>query len=151
MDIQNINALSQSAKISRQNSTDSHSTEFQTYLDAFSEKPVHNDSNPVKPSGNIHEVQTVQFVNMVSPREAVAEKVGSVLDLFERYSQDLKNPNKTLKDIEPALLTMKHAADNLNKDKNVQGEKSHSLTQLINNLQVAASVEYFKFQRGDYI
>jgi hypothetical protein len=150
MDIQNINTLTQSAKTSRQNSTQTQVKEFQDYLESFSEKSI-SDKSHVKPSGNIQEVQPIPFVNMTSPEKEFVEKVGSVLDLFENYALNLSNPNKTLKDIEPTLFNMKQAADRLNKENVLNEMKENSLSQLVNNIQVAASVEYFKFQRGDYI
>jgi hypothetical protein len=150
MDIQNINTINQSAKTSRQNSTQAQVKEFQDYLDAFSEKTIADDTSPVKPAGNIQNVQPIPFVNMTSPQKEIVEKVGSVLGLFETYAMNLRNPDKTLKDIEPALLRMKHAADRLNKETLLHEDRG-SLSQLVNNLQVTASVEYFKFQRGDYI
>jgi len=151
MDIQNINALTQSAKISRQNAAQVQVKEFQEYLDAFSEKTTASEPSPKKPSGNIQKVQPIPFVNMASPQKEMVEKVGSVLDLFETYALNLKDPNKTLKDIEPALLNMKQAADSLYKEDFLHADKGNHLSQLVNNLQVTASVEYFKFQRGDYV
>jgi len=151
MDIQNINSLGQSAKITRQESVQSQAKEFQDYLDSFSEKTVAAHSSHVKPSGNIQDVQPVPFVKMTSPQREIVEKVDSVLDLLDTYVLNLKNPNKTLKDIEPALLDMKQAADRLYKEHHLHEDKGSHLTQLVNNLQVTASVEYIKFQRGDYI
>jgi len=149
MDIQNINTFNQSAKISRQNTTQAQVKDFQDYLDAFAEKTIADDRSPVKPSGNIQNVQPIPFVNITSPQKEMVEKVGSVLGLFETYAHNLRNPDKTLKDIEPALLNMKQAADKLYKDNLLHEDRG--LSQLVNNIQVTASVEYFKFQRGDYI
>jgi len=151
MDIQNINAVTQSAKTSGQNIAQAQVKEFQDYLDAFSEKTIADDTSQIKQSGNIQDVQPIPFVNMTSPQKEMVEKVGSVLDLFETYALNLNNPNKTLKDIEPALLHMKQAADRLNSENILHKDKGSSLSQLVNNIQVTASVEYFKFQRGDYI
>jgi hypothetical protein len=151
MDIQNINALTQAAKTSRQNSAQAQVKEFQEYLDAFSEKTKTSETSQLKPSGNIQNVQPMPFVNMASPQKEMVEKMGSVLDLFETYALNLSDPNKTLKDIEPTLLNMKQAADSLYKENFLHSDKGNQLSQLVNNLQVTASVEYFKFQRGDYI
>ncbi|MBF0450764.1 MAG: hypothetical protein HQK75_08695 [Candidatus Magnetomorum sp.] len=150
MNIQNINAVSQPEKSTRQKSTDAHSTEFQSYLDAFSEKIQDNPVN-VKPSGNVCSVQTVPFIKMPEPHKEMVAKVNSVLDLFETYSNDLHDSNKTLKEIEPVLLNMKQATEKLYKENALNAEAGNTLSQLINNLQVTASVEYFKFQRGDYL
>jgi hypothetical protein len=151
MDIQNINALTQSAKISRQNGTQTQVKEFQDYLDAFSEKSIADDTSHVKTCGNIKDVQPIPFVNMPSPQKEMVEKVDLVLDLFETYAQNLSNPSKSLKEIEPALLNMKQAAERLSKENLFHENKGSDLSQLVNNIQVTASVEYFKFQRGDYI
>jgi len=151
MDIQNINILSQPAKTSRQNTTQAQVKEFQDYLNDFSEKAITDEKSHVKPSGNIQDVQPIPFVNMTSPQQEMVEKVGSVLDLFETYAMNLRNPNKTLKEIEPELLNMKQAAERLYTENVLHENKSSNLSQLVNNIQVAASVEYFKFHRGDYI
>ena len=150
MDIQNINALAQSAKTSRQNSTQTQVKEFQDILESFSEKTI-SEKPLVKPRESIQDVQPIQYVNMASSQDEIVEKVGSVLELFENYAQNLSNPNKTLKDIEPALLNMKQAADKLYKVNVFNEDRGDKLSQLVNNIQVTASVEYFKFQRGDYI
>jgi len=150
MDIQNINALTQSAKSTRQKSTDDACpSQFQTYLDQFSGKSVQENAPKAQSPGNISNVQPIPFINITTPQQEMAEKVDSVLDLLDTYSQDLKNPNKTLKEIEPALLNMKQAAEKLYNEH--QEGNSQELTQFISQLHMTASVEYFKFQRGDYI
>jgi hypothetical protein len=150
MDIQNINSAVQSAKTTRQETTDSQSAGFQSYLDAFSEK-IQNEPSSIKPYPQVCNVQEVPFINIQSQNGEMFDKVHSVLNLFEDYSKDLQNPNKTLKEIEPALMNMKQAAEKLYKENALNAEANQSLSQMINNLQVTASVEYFKFQRGDYI
>ncbi|KPA09044.1 hypothetical protein MHK_010734 [Candidatus Magnetomorum sp. HK-1] len=151
MEIQNINTISQSAKTTRQKSTDENQTDFQSCLDACNNKIQDKSTADVQISGNVCNIQTIPFMNITSPQKEMAEKVSSVLDLFEVYSQDLQNPNKTLKEIEPTLLNMKQAAERLHKENTLSGETGSSISQFINNLQVTASVEYFKFQRGDYL
>jgi DNA-binding ferritin-like protein len=149
MDIQNINALTESAKTSRQNTTQTQVKEFQDYLDAFSEKSIAEDTSPARTCGNIKDVQPIPFVNMTSPQKEMVEKVDSVLNLFETYARNLSNPAKSLKELEPALLNMKQAAERLSKENLRYADKA--LSQLVNNIQVAASIEHFKFQRGDYL
>jgi len=150
MDIQNINAISQPEKSARQKSTETSTVGFQSYLDAFSDK-LQRNSSAVEASPHMCNVQSVPFINMPPQQKEMVDKVSSVLDLFENYSNELQNSNKTLKEIEPTLLNMKQAAEKLYKENALNTEKSQTLSQLINNLQVTATVEYFKFQRGDYL
>jgi len=150
MEIQNIDAINQSAKTTRQKQTDGPPKDFQACLDSFNNK-VQEKTTDIKQTGSLCNVQAIPFMNIASPQKDMAEKVSSVLDLFETYSRDLQNPNKTLKEIEPTLVNMKQAAERLYKENTLNNETGDTISQLINNLQVSASVEYFKFQRGDYL
>ncbi len=74
-----------------------------------------------------------------------------VLDLLDEYINQLNDPVKTLKDMDPLVREIEkevksietETSDNFNKDTQIKG--------FFNDLTVTANVALFKFQRGDFI
>jgi len=67
---------------------------------------------------------------------------------MEKYAQALRDPKRTLKSIEPLVSQIGTEIQGLK----VQGrEQDAGLSKLVNDIAVTATVEAFKFQRGDYV
>ncbi|MBN1843512.1 MAG: hypothetical protein JW883_14680 [Deltaproteobacteria bacterium] len=84
-------------------------------------------------------------------RPAALQRASNLLDLMEEYAQALSNPRKTLRSIEPIVLRMQQALKGLDVQSLSYQRGNDELARLVNQISVTASVEAFKFQRGDYI
>ena len=89
-------------------------------------------------------------VSSVGGRPAL-QRASNLLDLMEEYAQALSNPRKTLRSIEPIVLRMQQALKGLDVQSLPYQRENDELARLVNQISVTASVEAFKFQRGDYI
>jgi DNA repair ATPase RecN len=74
-----------------------------------------------------------------------------VLDLLDEYASGLNNPEKTLKDIEPLVASIKEEADSIERESQEKLQHDEELERLVKELSVTANVAMFKFHRGDYI
>ena len=63
----------------------------------------------------------------------------------------MEDPDKTLKDIEPLIDTIKRDASQLLAEAENALPGDGKLKRIAREAAVAANVEYFKFYRGDYI
>ena len=74
-----------------------------------------------------------------------------VLDLLDEYASGLNDTNKTLKDIEPLVASIKEEADCIERENQDKLQHDKELERFIKELSVTANVAMFKFHRGDYI
>jgi len=74
-----------------------------------------------------------------------------VLDLLDEYASGLNDTNKTLKDIEPLVASIKEEADSIQRESQDKLHHDKELERFIKELSVTANVAMFKFHRGDYI
>jgi hypothetical protein len=82
---------------------------------------------------------------------SVLQHAYDILDLLEEYSQALNNPRMTLKGIEPIVTRIEQELKALDVQSGNNVAQNDELASIINEIAVTASVEAFKFQRGDYI
>jgi hypothetical protein len=99
----------------------------------------------------------VSEVNALSSCEAsrmggrTLQHASKMLNLLEEYAQALNDPNKTLKLIEPLVDQIQQRVKDLSAQCPHDAGPDDELATLVNKIAVTASVEAFKFQRGDYI
>jgi hypothetical protein len=74
-----------------------------------------------------------------------------VLDLLDEYASGLNDTNKTLKDIEPLVTSIKEEAESIERESQDGLHHDKELERFIKELSVTANVAMFKFYRGDYI
>jgi hypothetical protein len=74
-----------------------------------------------------------------------------VLDLLDKYASGLNDINKTLKDIEPLVVSIKEEADSIERESRDGLQHDKELEKFVKELSVTANVALFKFHRGDYI
>lgn len=79
------------------------------------------------------------------------QHASKVLDVLEEYAQALENPQITLKSIEPIVLRIQQELKGLDVRSMTHLGQRDELAELVNHIAVRASVETFKFQRGDYV
>ena len=81
----------------------------------------------------------------------VFKQAHDILDLLEEYSKALNSPDMTLKRIEPIVTRIEQELNGLDVQSLDNLAQNDELANIINDIAVTASVEAFKFQRGDYL
>jgi len=139
IDIQNKNKLKQSES----------NVSFKDTLDKTIMQPTQTgQANQMNALGEIQALQ--QNSIQVSP-SIVAEKTDSLLNLMEAYSAELRNPAKTLKDIEPLVRQLRDSASELSDQAGQLNPENKDLKMIAQDSAATANIEYIKFNRGDYL
>ena len=124
------------------------------------ESTIENNVNRTDKAGGIKYLGEIRapasnVVRLNSENEILemTYKTNSLLELLDNYSKELDNPNRTLRDIEPLISTIKKDAEHLLADTEVCaiGADEIGIKELAGRCAVAANIEYIKFQRGDYL
>ena len=76
-------------------------------------------------------------------------KVNGLLDTLDAYGKALGDPNQTLKQMEPLVLSLEQQAENL--EAQFPPLENGSLNELAAQAVMSAKVESMKYWRGDYI
>ena len=109
-------------------------------------------SEPAQTLKPLGEIAATTLPQLQSPTPAgVIQKTDNLLDLLDNYSKEMEDPDKTLKDIEPLIDTIKRDASQLLAEAENALPGDGKLKRIAREAAVAANVEYFKFYRGDYI
>ena len=106
---------------------------------------------PTGSTAPLGEVRPTLFPIISTPSATIANKTHRLLDLMETYAREMENPNKTLKEIEPLILSIQKKASQLMEDAGKTPIEDAKLGKIASECAVAANVEYIKFYRGDYI
>ena len=85
------------------------------------------------------------------PSAGIAKNTDKLLDMLEAYTKDIENPNKTLKEIEPLIVSIRKKASQLMEEVETITPEDTKLASIARESAVAANVAYIKFYRGDYI
>ncbi len=99
----------------------------------------------------IENVLPVQLQNVKHPQKpSTIDQIENMLDLLDDYRHKLADPNSTLKDIHPLVKSLETANEQLKPmlDSIAEGDQ---LKQILNQTLVTASLEVFKYNKGDYI
>lgn len=73
-----------------------------------------------------------------------------ILSLLDDYARNLKNPNKTLRDIEPLIGKINEEVTLIEKEAKDTDQDDEKLKNLVNELVLTANVNVYKFYRGDF-
>jgi len=84
-------------------------------------------------------------------RTEVLCRAFKVLDLLEGYANALKDPQMTLKSIEPLINRVQYGIRDLDAALTHYTGQRNELSRLVNQISITAGVEAFKFRRGDYL
>lgn len=87
----------------------------------------------------------------VSSSDDLVERTSRAIDLLDAYSRALSSPNKTLRDIEPALNAFIDETTSLYEENVEGGNDAQELHQVMEDLIRTARLEHIRFQRGDYL
>ena len=144
MDIHKIVGMVQSPKPAQQRKSEKNSA-FSDVLDKTLNGVGHECGSTEVP---MPVCGVVPMANASSVDRLTVQRASSVLNLMEKYAQALRDPKRTLKSIEPLVSQIGTEIQGLK----VQGrEQDAGLSKLVNDIAVTATVEAFKFQRGDYV
>ena len=124
---------------------------FRQTLDKALEPLQDKEAPPLSAPPSLEEVTASEYYPRTSaPESTLQERTGDLLDLLDRFSSQLENPDITLKAMEPTIHDLKACADKLMKDADdVPGDSP--LREIAREAAMTADKEYFKFQRGDYV
>jgi hypothetical protein len=99
-------------------------------------------------------IQTLSAIHFepLSPenRSVTVERVDNLLNLLEKYRDQLADPQVTLRQIEPLLNTIEKEKTQLSSVLDSL-ESEDGLKDIVNRTLVTASLEIVKYNRGDYI
>ena len=115
---------------------------------------VDNSKNKIsgtQPSRFINPLSQVQQKPSFAPkRQDTIKRIENLLEILEKYRQQLADPGVTLKEIDPIIKNMISENDNLAPvlDSLPDGD---GLKDIANKTLLTASLEVTKFYRGDYI
>lgn len=137
--------ISNHSKINRQDSN-----LFQNTLKAMLETNEIQKASARKADA-ASEIIAPSYVKIEDPSANALNETNTLLDLLETYSKEMENPEKSLKDIEPLIISIKNHATRLMKEFDETMHPDANLRKIAEQCALAANVEYIKFQRGDYI
>jgi hypothetical protein len=146
MDISKVTGRNSSAELQGQGKT-SKKSGFSDVLEKC--------MDGVNPEGRLKEASCAKTEKMlpvsretVYTHGGVLRQAARVLDVLEEYAQALDSPQRNLKSIDPIVSRLQQELKGLNACHVQQGE---DLARIVNQIATTASVEAFKFHRGDYI
>jgi hypothetical protein len=123
---------------------------FQKNLEAARAKRLAAESQPPA-SAPLGEVSPPVMPTITTASAGIVDKTESLLEMLENYSQDMDDPKKSLKDIEPLIDTIQKEASKLAAEANQKVPEDTALKKIVDEFAVTANVEYMKFYRGDYV
>ena len=123
---------------------------FQNLLNQATDKTLSDKQKvPIQP---LHEpIPTNLHYDIRSFDNAIPKQLNNIFDLLDNYTSDLKNPSKTLREIEPRLNSILDMALLIDEEYQQDTTNDDTLTEIINQLLVTVRLEQFKMQRGDYL
>ncbi len=118
------------------------------------ETALSSKGNPTTPIGEktpLGEVAAV-YPNVIKPGGTqYISQTEQLLDMLDDYATQLNDPGKSLKDLAPLLAEIKRKTEMLVATSNTGATTNERLKDIANTVALTASVEYEKFQRGDFL
>lgn len=122
-------------------------------------KAIHNGSSaksksaqqmPPTPTGGLTEIAPTRF-HLNNPAQSVSGKTDQLIEMLDTYSEQLTDPEISLKSIAAVLEEINQNADRLIKETQDLPASEKQLKEIARHTVVTAQTEYLKFQRGDYL
>ena len=146
----NDEVLKNSYTAKKPNAEQTTDANFKNILKESVEKSTENPSE-IQPTTLLDPISAIRF-NPLSPldKNITVERVENLLNLLEKYRQQLKDSNVTLRTLEPLMNTIAEEKDQLSaKLDSIPNEDG--LKEILNQTLITASLEVIRFNRGDYI
>ena len=104
-----------------------------------------------KETNVLGEIQAVRPPVIDNAVQQLTEQTEQLLQKLEEYAAAIENPKKTLAEIEPMIRQIDEQARALDKLAGDSLPPDEELRDVAKQAALTANLEYFKFQRGDYI
>ena len=125
-----------------------------TGFKAVLKNEVEKSSNVISHNQKMSSISSISPIqlNMLSPAQnvPVIDRVENLLNILDEYQQKLKDPNTSLKEIDPVEKQMEKEKESLAPVLDSLAEND-SLKDILTQALVTSSLETIKFNRGDYI
>ena len=122
---------------------------FKKTLDGMLETQNGTAVESTSATGSLGEIRSVAPSITGEPTVSVGDQTEKLLNQLDQYIQNLSDPGKTLKEMEPAVKDMKTLADALMES--VADVQDKKLKDIAEHSAMMANIEYLKFNRGDYL
>ncbi len=99
----------------------------------------------------LSEISKLSLPTVTDCETDVIDHSDKVLNLLDKYANELNNPLKTLKDIEPIVSNIEKELNLVEAKTSDIVPKNGEIEKFVRALSVTAHVAMIKFQRGDYI
>ena len=149
MDIDKVTGRIHATQLAGQGKAKSDNT-FALILDRATDA-VHREAGSKDTPGSVTQVARPASCKVSHIDRQTLQHASKVLDVLEEYARALENPQKSLKSIEPIVIRMQQELKGLDVRSMTHLGQRDELAELVNHIAVTASVEAFKFQRGDYV
>ncbi len=149
MDIDGVTGRVDPTKFAGQTKAKSDNT-FAQILDRATDA-VHPEAEPKDAPCSVTQVARAASCKVSPVDRQTLQHASKVLDVLEEYTQALKNPQVSLKSIEPIVIRLQQELKGLDVRSTPHLGQYDELAELVNHIAVTAGVEAFKFQRGDYM
>lgn len=147
--INQINESAQSLTTAKTRAANPERTDgFGNALSKAFDKVQKEDMDPVS-SNALGEISSVR-PSLINPSDIVSGKTDKLLSMLETYSNQLQDPEMSLKNIVPVLEEIQAQAGTLIEEAQNLTEQDGTLKKIAAQTAVTAQTEYIKFQRGDY-
>ncbi len=84
-------------------------------------------------------------------KRALIDQSNRVLDLLDEYAQELRNPKKSLKEIDPLAQTIQKEVSLVEAKAADLAYAENEIGDLVQDVTVTANVALLKYQRGDFV
>ena len=124
--------------------------DFKNILKESVEKSTENPPE-IQPTTLLDHISAIRF-NPLSTQDKniTVERVENLLNLLEKYRQQLKDPKVTLRTLEPIINAIGEEKNQLSVKLDAISNED-GLKDILNQTLITASLEVIKFNRGDYI
>jgi hypothetical protein len=146
----NIIPISEKQVIYSQDPTQKPTNElFKNSLEkALQNRPV---SNLSQGSPSLPEIQATAPYLAITSTEKVTSQTSRLLDLLDTYAKNLESPSITLRNMVPLTEEIRLNAQELLQETEKIPQDQTKLRGIATSAVIAAEVELFKFNRGDYV
>jgi hypothetical protein len=110
-----------------------------------------NESKSTEKIASIKSLPPLSALNTSDLRYEILRQAGTVIELLDKYSKALANPQESLKNIGDVITRLEQEVHSLKNGSDYRVEHDEKLSGLVHDIAVTANVEIFKFYRGDYI
>ena len=151
VDISKIN--DKLSPVQKQQDNKTKSVDSDLFKQTFDKAMGEAQAEKTPASTNVNPLGEIRATHYVEPATGIAidQQTQSLLQKLDTYGQKLSNPDVTLREVEPLIKEIRDDATELSLAASKSNGSDQGLKKIADESAVFATVEYFKFMRGDYI